>query len=334
MNFTEWDQARAYGKQLIDQKTYHPDMAGWMEAIDRMVRQMGLPQRYLQSQKAMRDFGKDFINNEPWHALAELHTNLLFGSNGAFRLVSQDGTSYGMDELFRILSRLLFARPYLIRESIRQEAMQLSLPRHIIAREQMPYPVMFLSFEGALPIIEGPWVGYETNWVLLTAEDDYISVISDLSTNDHADGDMTQLVTVGVIPFGVVYPHDLPGVSAESCRHLLSLLAFINSPYIAKEENILPRYIRRSMGKNASEGERTSTQQMMWSVVTLRRMMDENRVDYNSTEREWAYRWHVTGHIRAQWYPSLQAHKLIWIAPYIKGPEGMPLKETIYDVAR
>ena len=37
-------------------------------------------------------------------------------------------------------------------------------------------------------------------------------------------------------------------------------------------------------------------------------------------------RWLVSGHLRNQWYQSLGRHKLIYIPPHIKGPEGAPLQ--------
>lgn len=41
--------------------------------------------------------------------------------------------------------------------------------------------------------------------------------------------------------------------------------------------------------------------------------------------REYVHQWMVRGHWRKQWYPSIQANRPIFIAPYIKGPEGAPL---------
>lgn len=40
---------------------------------------------------------------------------------------------------------------------------------------------------------------------------------------------------------------------------------------------------------------------------------------------EWSHRWVVRGHWRRQWYPSVQRHRLIWVDPYVKGPEDAPL---------
>ena len=36
----------------------------------------------------------------------------------------------------------------------------------------------------------------------------------------------------------------------------------------------------------------------------------------------------VRGHWRNQWYPSLGEHRQIWISPYVKGPDGAPLRRT------
>ena len=53
-------------------------------------------------------------------------------------------------------------------------------------------------------------------------------------------------------------------------------------------------------------------------------------------EGDWTHRWVVRGHWRQQWYPSTKSHSLIWVAPYIKGPDGLPLivKEKRFEVVR
>lgn len=51
---------------------------------------------------------------------------------------------------------------------------------------------------------------------------------------------------------------------------------------------------------------------------------------------EWASRWIVRGHWRNQWYASQGEHRIVWIPPYIKGPEERPLvvRPAVYAVAR
>lgn len=58
-------------------------------------------------------------------------------------------------------------------------------------------------------------------------------------------------------------------------------------------------------------------------VVRLR--ASERRESTGESARDWRHRWTVRGHWRRQWYPSIQAHRPVWIAPFVKGPEGAPL---------
>ena len=52
--------------------------------------------------------------------------------------------------------------------------------------------------------------------------------------------------------------------------------------------------------------------------------------------RDWAFQWVVRGHWRHQYYRSLDTHRVIWIDPYVKGPEDKPLKPsaTVFAVIR
>lgn len=59
-------------------------------------------------------------------------------------------------------------------------------------------------------------------------------------------------------------------------------------------------------------------------VVTLRKR--RARTQGESEAVEWSHRWVVQMHKRRQWYPSIQGHKVIFVGPFVKGPEGKPLK--------
>jgi hypothetical protein len=50
--------------------------------------------------------------------------------------------------------------------------------------------------------------------------------------------------------------------------------------------------------------------------------------------REFSHRWLVSGHFRNQWYSSEQTHKVIWIAPHVKGPKGALFLPRVYRVSR
>lgn len=54
------------------------------------------------------------------------------------------------------------------------------------------------------------------------------------------------------------------------------------------------------------------------------------------SDREYHFQWIVRGHWRQQWYPSMELHRPVWIAPHIKGPEDAPLLggEKVYALKR
>ncbi|MDE2103062.1 MAG: hypothetical protein KGL39_37805 [Patescibacteria group bacterium] len=56
----------------------------------------------------------------------------------------------------------------------------------------------------------------------------------------------------------------------------------------------------------------------------------------DSTGSRYDHRWLVSGHWRNQWYPSFNGHRQIWIQPYVKGPEEMPLEpqRRVFSVTR
>lgn len=69
--------------------------------------------------------------------------------------------------------------------------------------------------------------------------------------------------------------------------------------------------------------------------IVLRRLQRKESAE--GSEKECQYQWVVSGHIRRQWYPSLKAHKMIFIEPYMKGDENkpmLPFKGTLYLAKR
>jgi hypothetical protein len=59
-------------------------------------------------------------------------------------------------------------------------------------------------------------------------------------------------------------------------------------------------------------------------VIRLRREATE--VSEPSGEPgNWTHRWIVSGHWRNQWYPASEVHRQIWVSPFVKGPESLPL---------
>lgn len=62
-------------------------------------------------------------------------------------------------------------------------------------------------------------------------------------------------------------------------------------------------------------------------IVRLRRRSvdHDGPEDAEETGVSWSHRWLVGGHWRNQWLPSRAAHRVQWIAGYVKGPASKPL---------
>jgi hypothetical protein len=90
-----------------------------------------------------------------------------------------------------------------------------------------------------------------------------------------------------------------------------------------------PRAIRR-------RHERAGYKVPRYSVVRLRRPKRAPGSHADEREAKWRlnYRTVTRGHWRQQWYPSLSAHRQIWIDEFIRGPEDAELviKPRVFDV--
>lgn len=70
-------------------------------------------------------------------------------------------------------------------------------------------------------------------------------------------------------------------------------------------------------------------------VMRLRRPHRDSTAEH-ADGVEWTHRWMVSGHWRNHWMPSQQRHRLMFIAPYVKGPDDKPLvlKDTVKALVR
>ena len=71
-------------------------------------------------------------------------------------------------------------------------------------------------------------------------------------------------------------------------------------------------------------------------VVNLRREASPQTAFDEGKEVMWSHRWMVDGHWRNQYFPSIDDHRQIWIAPHVKGPDHLPLfvKDKVYKWRR
>lgn len=72
------------------------------------------------------------------------------------------------------------------------------------------------------------------------------------------------------------------------------------------------------------------------NVIKLRRI-NRNEHAIGESKVEWSHRWFVRGHWHTYYYgPGRSLTKRIWLSPYIKGPEHLPLAvtEKVYALVR
>jgi hypothetical protein len=118
-------------------------------------------------------------------------------------------------------------------------------------------------------------------------------------------------------------------------RFVLAGLMWLDSKILVTEPVPIGRQFRKSIERKTG---RTISDV---KVIYLRRRESpqaEKNEDATSTQREYSRRWVVEGHVRNQPVgPGRSERKLIWISPYVKGPEDKPLvvpKTKVYVVNR
>lgn len=114
---------------------------------------------------------------------------------------------------------------------------------------------------------------------------------------------------------------------------LAALFAFLHQELVVKVDRV-PRSISRSEERHPVPSSRRGPSEVR--VVELRRVHRPATEPPEVGAVDWSHRWMVSGHWRAQWYPSLNDHRLIYINPYVKGPEDEPLlvNDVVFRVDR
>jgi hypothetical protein len=289
-------------------------------------------------------------NTQPWHAMGELLMTRVLACAGAtgtpMHFMGQMPDSADplteLEDLVQscqLAYRLQGAQPYLwSQECLRTARHSPPLPSHVISRNILPYPILFFSREVALPLVnpDGSCIGYQ-DWMVVTDEGEGIGVWTSVNPHHEAgslrDGEMPACAR-GMVRYGARWPDDFSDVERLATEAVLKELAFINSPFVDARPARLERMYRRMQER---EGVEQKEVERPVAVVVLRRaenLGDRPKDQPEGECREWKHHWWVSGHFRAQWVPTEQAHKVIWIAPYIKGDLSKPLLEKVYSVAR
>lgn len=123
-----------------------------------------------------------------------------------------------------------------------------------------------------------------------------------------------------------------------SSARALSLARFIVAATVWMNQRILiygTGHIERHRRKQLAREHNNSPIPSDVKVIQLRRTESQPRENSDTEHRDWNCRWIVGGHWRNQ--PYKDGRKLIYILPYVKGPDDKPLKvptHTVYQVSR
>lgn len=271
-------------------------------------------------------------NDQPWHALGEryyaVYTCLAASISDR---VGLEGLKEGVSRESLMVSMaymLSYTTPYLWNCDMEHLADAAPLPTHVVSHQVMPSPFMFWSRDSAYVQRDeqGNHMG-ENNWIALFYSHDHLLVLGDW-VNESTD---SITLVHNRIELGKTWPHDYEGDT--QIGRLLKRCAFLSSPYVDTTKHRLAHHHRRQMEHAhipAPEREETI------HVVKLRHKAPAKAQPSGEPGAgvEWKHQWWVAAHYRAQWYPSEEAHKVIWIAPFLKGPAGKPVLEKVYAVIR
>jgi hypothetical protein len=203
------------------------------------------------------------------------------------------------------------------------------LPPHTISKSILPMPVMFWSRETGYTDKEK---GVTNNWLAFVHHVSNCYFFGDASYNEKQE---TKLF-IDTFPYGKLWPNDFPqGNYGKDLERILKRCSFLNSPFVMPVRQRLPHHIRRQLERDLAVPRERLQEEVR--VIALRRIQHKTPQKPPSGEHrgvEWQHHWWVSHHHRAQWYPSEQAHRVIWIAPYLKGDMTKPLLEKMYAVVR
>lgn len=311
----------------------------YLAATQRKVRAHPLAQRYVREVLVESNSGELMARplTAAWEAQAERLISMFAITQPEKTSISQElvdaaeGVGLLSDAPIRmqIIKDMELAQVYLFRWDIIKLLDNMPIPRHVIGPNLMPYPHMYWTPEHSLSVSTSPIETEEEksyldcDWLLQTEVLDGIRLVLPRTRR----GQGHRVLNGNGFKFNKIWPDDFE--YPDSMRIVLAGLAFLNSPFVEARATRLPRSTRRELKRLGQPSSDLST-----NIVMLRHPQHNAGSTGRGEPISHDHQWWVSGHIRAQWYPSLKAHKLIWIAPHLKGPDDKPIREKTYVVAR
>lgn len=160
---------------------------------------------------------------------------------------------------------------------------------------------------------------------LWIAQDQLLVTVAFHSPPD--DLDYLQPGTITANVFGrdiLTIDHQADGYIANQARRDLSFVGasflFLQQKLLVSRREALPRAVARRLAREGRDEDGVA-------VVYLRKPTYVGEQISEHAWVDWQYQWFVRGHWRDQPYgPGRELTRKVWIAPYIKGPDGKPLK--------
>lgn len=128
-------------------------------------------------------------------------------------------------------------------------------------------------------------------------------------------------VSYFMIPYGQALGEQLE--FAEHGSPLWAVRFLLTTWYLMRQRLTMTRTVRpdRASARRIAKTKYVPDQEVR--IISLRTPTGDFEV--NAEGHEYHHQWIVRGHWRQQWYPSINDHRPVWIAPHIKGPDGAPL---------
>lgn len=164
------------------------------------------------------------------------------------------------------------------------------------------------------------WEGADQIWLILSAYVLRNEIIEPVTQMSILDGEsLSSLASLDAADDPISDPNRrVRDWSLNIMMYFASAVSFMEQRILVSERQQPHRGVRRRLPPFA-RGESAIR------VVLLRRR-DGAIHSENQRDVDWSCQWLVSGHWRQQWYAKTQAHKPKYIMPYVKGPEGKPLK--------
>ena len=217
-----------------------------------------------------------------------------------------------------VIRMMRAAKPVLWRNELANAALTMPIPDHVFVGTDNQWPLMWWTFSGSVPLAtEGAANGDFIEAILVIRHPSGALEFDGICTV----GGRMLMTRLASVKIGDQLPSD--DLMGNAC---MALLFFMDSPLLTSTQEMRASRAERRRVSNSTEPD--------VAFIDLRRPSSDWARDGEEVESHYNVRWIVSGHFRAQWYPSLKGHKLRWIEPYVKGPAGAPLKPSVFRVVR